>query len=297
MNMESCSSNTVMALVLSYDSPESARACVQSLVDQGDQLVRILVVDNAGSAPVTEDLSDLDPRVSVCRLPDNVGPAGGHAESLQRFLVGDADWAWVFDDDCIASPGALENLLQDADRQSPGIVLASTFDADSGAVDRTHGWWGVLIPRSVVETVGLPNADLFWWTEDTEYLQWRIPSAGFGVTRSESGVVRVHRARASAEKPAWKYYYEARNQIHHRLRVQRPGKQQPVPRHLKVRVRAYRAGKSSAKLLGRAVVVDRQERPRKVFMTIRGIVDGLLGRTGKLVDPDTSHRPMTSHDL
>jgi hypothetical protein len=60
---------------------------------------------------------------------------------------------------------------------------------------------------------------------------------------------------------------------------------------LKLRIRAYRAGKSSAKLLGRAVLIEHDERMRKAGMAIRGITDGLLGKTGKRVDPDRSDRP------
>jgi GT2 family glycosyltransferase len=286
-----------MAVVLSYDSPEGATHCVESLVGQGDDLVRILVIDNAGPRPVDPELAAIDPRVAVWRMPANTGPAGGHAEGVRRFLMDGADFAWIFDDDCVAAPGSLRQLLDDASGGPPKVVLASTFDADTGALDETHGWWGVLLPRSVALAVGLPDEDLFWWTEDTEYLQWRIPRAGFAVVRSKSAVVRVHRARASVEKPAWKYYYETRNQIHHRLRVQRPGPLRPIPRHLKLRVRAYRASKSTAKLLGRALLVERDERVNKSVMALRGTADGLLGRTGKRVDPDSSHRPSTTKQV
>ena len=81
----------------------------------------------------------------------------------------------------------------------------------------------------------MPNPDLFWWTEDTEYLQWRIPSAGFEVVWTERPVLSVSRGRPDAAKPAWKYYYEARNQVYYRLYVQHTSTS-PVPYHLLRRV-------------------------------------------------------------
>jgi hypothetical protein len=103
-----------------------------------------------------------------------------------------------------------------------GPLLATVRWSETGETIRGNGWWGALIPRAVVERVGVPNAELFWWTEDAEYLQWRIPQAGFEVVWTKAPISEVSRGRPDATKPAWKYYYEARNQVFHRLHVQRP---------------------------------------------------------------------------
>ena len=63
-------------------------------------------------------------------------------------------------------------------------MMASMVDRDTGATTNTLGWCAVLIPRVAVDAVGLPQAELFWWTEDTEYLQWRLPNGGFPLERS-----------------------------------------------------------------------------------------------------------------
>jgi hypothetical protein len=94
------------------------------------------------------------------------------------------------------------------------------------------------------------------------------------------------------DKPAWKYYYESRNQVYHRLHVTRPGPERPVPRHLTVRVRARRAGRSVTRLAAGAVWHERHGRLRKLLMVGRGMVDGLLGRLGRTVVPDRPDRPM-----
>jgi hypothetical protein len=175
-------------------------------------------------------------------------------------------------------------------RSEPCIVLATTVDADTRASYHGHGWCGVLIPRSIVAAVGVPNEDLFWWTEDTEYLQWRIPSAGFAVLWSDARVVVTRRAPAGG-KPAWKYYYETRNQVFHRLYVQRAGDRRPVPRHLRPEVRAWRAWRAFARLSVRALVRERDHRAQKLSMVVRGGIDGVRGRLGRTVAVDGSDRP------
>jgi hypothetical protein len=162
--------------------------------------------------------------------------------------------------------------------------------AETGEIVQGNGWWGVLIPRAIVERVGVPNAELFWWTEDTEYLQWRIPQAGYQAVWTEEPVGEVSRGRPDASKPAWKYYYEARNQVFHRIHVQRPSTK-PVPYHLRVRVRAQRAARSVGKLAARAATREHEQRVTKLVMVGRGAVDGLFGRLGHTVSADTADRP------
>jgi GT2 family glycosyltransferase len=282
----------VLALVLTYNARDALRECLRALSLQTEPLSEILVVDNA-SADAVDDVVAEFPAARLLQLEDNSGPAGGYASGLEDFLASGHDWVWLMDDDCRPHANALAVLLGCVEHQAPGaVLLGDACDAATGDHIPGIGWWGALVPREVVATVGVPNRDLFWWTEDTEYLQWRIPRAGFRVEVCPGAIVRVSRARASNEKPAWKYYYEARNQVHHRLRVQQPDGRRPTPRHLKLRVRAWRAGRSVVKLASRAVFVDRVDRPAKLSMVGRGTVDGVRGRLGKTVSPDSAHRPL-----
>jgi GT2 family glycosyltransferase len=142
-----------------------------------------------------------------------------------------------------------------------------------------------------VDTVGAPKAELFWWTEDTEYLQWRIPEAGFHVVWTDDAVMNISRRREDGTKPAWKYYYEARNQVFHRVHVQRDH-ERPHRRHLRVRVRLWRSAKSVAKLAVRALRKEHTDRLSKFRMVLRGAWDGLLGRLGRTVPVADGHRPV-----
>ena len=277
----------VMAIVLTFDAREALEDCLTGIRAQTRAVDNLLVVDNASTVRV-DDLVELVPRASLLRLPDNLGPAGGYARGLQAFLDSDATHAWVMDDDCVPAPDALARQLSVV--STTPVVLSRMLDRDTAAVVDTQGWCGVLLARPVVEAVGVPDAQLFWWSEDTEYLQWRIPRAGFRVERCEDARVEVRKARPDAAKPAWKYYYEARNQVYYRMVTQHVDTK-PLPKWLTWRVRAGRAARSVGKLAARSVVRERHQRLRKFGMVGLGTVDGLRGRLGRRVAVDVADRP------
>mgnify|MGYP000471635379 CR=1 FL=1 len=282
----------VMAVVLTYNAPEAARACIAALDVQTVTPATVLVVDNASAPPfVAPEGSTVD--VEVLRLPENRGPAGGYAAGLRAFLASGHAFAWLVDDDATPRIDALAAQLRAAvDRPTPTACMATMLDRDTGTVVNTHGWCGVLIPRAIVEMVGTPMEELFWWSEDTEYLQWRIPRAGFALERVDDAVVVVGRRRAAAAKPAWKYYYETRNQVFFRLHVQRQPDTGPRLRHLTVRVRWWRALRVVVKLAARAVVREPRGRASRLAMVARGARDGLGRRLGRRVPVDVADRPL-----
>ncbi len=277
-----------MAIVLTFDARTALEDCLAGLRAQTRPVDAILVVDNASTESVA-DLVTATPSAALLRLADNRGPAGGYAEGLGAFLQSDSTHAWVMDDDCLPAPLALEAQLAITDRAP--VVMAGTVDHDTREIADTQGWWGVLIAREVVEAVGVPDPALFWWTEDTEYLQWRIPRAGFRVERCTEAEITVRRTRRDAAKPAWKYYYEARNQVYYRLVTQRLHAP-PTPSHLRRRIRAARAARSVGKLAARALVREHTQRARKLGMVGRGTLDGLRGRLGRTVRADEADRPL-----
>lgn len=281
-------SERVMAIVLTFDARPALEDCLAGIRAQTRPVDNILVVDNA-SAESVADVVAATPGATLLRLPDNRGPAGGYAEGLGAFLHSGATRAWVMDDDCVPAPDALAAQLAITWRAP--VVLARMIDHDTQEITDTQGWCGVLLAREVVDAVGVPDPALFWWTEDTEYLQWRIPRAGFRVERCTDAEIAVRRTRSDAAKPAWKYYYESRNQVYYRLVTQRPHSKL-VPRHLTRRVRVGRAARSVGKLAARAVLREHTQRTRKLAMVGRGTFDGMRGRLGRTVRVDESDRPL-----
>ena len=278
---------TVEAIIVTHDDPDAVRSCVQALVAQTITPKQIRIIDTAGHRPVPDDIRHLHQLVTVHRLETNTGPAGGWYEGIRLFRESDCSFAWLLDDDCLPAEHSLEQLLVDA--QGADVIQSLMIDSRTGLEVSTQGWCSVLVGRNVVESVGLPDRDLVWWTEDTEYLQWRIPRAGFKVARSSLATVTITLRPPQATKPGWKYFYEARNQVSYRLKTQRPVHGAQVPRHLTARVRSWRALRSVARLGLRTIAVEQEKRLSKLLLVGRGAAAGIAGRTGMQIaigEPD-----------
>ena len=136
-------------------------------------------------------------------------------------------------------PECLERLWVVAAKDpARSFVFPISYQLD-GTFGAWPSWCGFLVAREIIEEVGLPMTELFWWAEDTEYLQWRIPQAGYPMRVVGDAFVRHDAIRHGDGVPVWKYYYEARNMLYVHL-------------YVKKRVGYY--PRNIAKLLGRAIL-------------------------------------------
>jgi GT2 family glycosyltransferase len=255
-----------MAIVLTYNAPESLRLCLTAVTAQTLRPRAVLVVDNASSPPVDPaDFPPGCPPVVLVRSDYNGGPAGGYAIALQEFLTTSHQHAWVLDDDMRPDPDCLERLWVVAAKEPErAFVFPVSFQLD-GTFGAWPSWCGFLVAREIIDEVGVPMAELFWWAEDTEYLQWRIPQAGYPMR--VVGDARVHHeaVRHGYGVPVWKYYYEARNMLYLHL-------------HVKKRVGYY--PRNIAKLFGRAILREPEGKVVRLRAMGHGLYDGARGRLG-----------------
>jgi GT2 family glycosyltransferase len=124
----------VVALVLNYDRPVGALACVRSLLRSTHPSYEIAVVDN-GSSPAA--VSELEAGlaghagVQLVRVSPNRGYTGGVNAAFAYALTTCAEFAWLLADDTRADAGAMAALVQ-ALRAEPdaGIGAALTLYAN-----------------------------------------------------------------------------------------------------------------------------------------------------------------------
>ena len=184
------------------------------------------------------------------------------------------------DDDCVPAPDALAAQLAITERAP--VVLARMIDHDTGEITDTQGWCGVLLAREVVEAVGVPDAGAVLVERGH-----RVPPVAHPARRVPRRTVHRRRDRGApdtsdAAKPAWKYYYEARNQVYYRLVTQRPPSK-PVPRRLTARVRAGARRVRVGKLAARAVLRERTQRCGSSRWSARHRRRRCAGRLGRTV--------------
>lgn len=256
---------TTEALVLTHNAPSSLARCLAAVDAQTTPPTAVVIVDNASDPPVDAADIDVGIPVRIIRSESNLGPAGGWAIALTDF-AGDAfGFAWVMDDDIVPAPDCLERL-QDRARgiDGPAFVTPLSHQPD-GTIGQYGSWCGLLIAKEIVEDVGVPRADLFWWAEDTEYCHWRIPQAGYPRVVAEQASVRHDAIRQRAHVPDWKYYYETRNMIY---------------LHLHVMHRVGWFPKNFTRLMGRAVLREKRGYLHRFGAIVRGMFDGVAGRLG-----------------
>jgi GT2 family glycosyltransferase len=226
----------------------------------------VVVVDSASEPPI--DVATLPPAgapIRVIRSDVNLGPAGGWALGLRDFLASGYTHAWLMDDDIVPEPDCLHTLWTEAEDSEQISLLVPVSVQPDGSLGTYGSWCGILIDRRIVEAVGLPMEELFWWAEDTEYCHWRIPKAGFPRRVIDEAVVRHDCIRQGGDVPTWKYYYEARNMLWYHLHIMR---------------RVGRYPRNVSMLIGRALFKQRKRKLECLAAIARGLYDGARGRLG-----------------
>ena len=116
--------------------------------------------------------------------------------------------------------------------------------------------------------------ELFWWAEDAEYCEWRIPEAGFPRRIIEDAVVHHDAIRQGGDIPTWKYYYESRNMLYY---------------HLHVMHRVGRYPKKITSLVLRAILRQKKDRIGCLGAICRGLYDGAFSRLGIRYEVSSLH--------
>ncbi len=256
----------IMAVVLTHNAPASLDRCIRAIASQTTPPEALLVVDNASRPSVSlESLDALAVPTTVVRSETNTGPAGGYALALGKFVESGFEHAWVLDDDMYPEPDCLDRLWAVAEKEPETAFVFPISRQPDGSLGLFPSWCGFIVARQIVEAVGLPMSELFWWAEDTEYLQVRIPERGYRRQVVNDAIVNHDGIRQGDGVPLWKYYYEARNMLYV---------------HLYVKRRVGRYPRSVSKLFARALLREKDGRLRRLAVMIRGLSDGARGKLG-----------------
>jgi GT2 family glycosyltransferase len=244
-------SPSVASVTVAYNAVTVLPRQIDALLRQTRPLREIVVVDNASNDGTAAMLAERYPQVTLLRMSENLGQAGGWSAGLSyAALQKRHDWIWTFDNDSVPAPEAAETLLEavetlgDTDTAT-GIVAPIPVHKDtetsylpflwrdgfvvpSAEQARQPVWFadvviasGCLVSREVVEKVGLPRADFFIDFCDFEYCL-RVRSHGYKIAvvnsvelDHEIGNARPIRLLGSprlwANQPPFREYYFGRN--------------------------------------------------------------------------------------
>lgn len=231
----------VWAVVVTYNRLPLLRECLSALARQTRRLDAVLVVDNASTDGTADAVRREFPWAHLDPLATNQGGAGGFHEGLRLAHEQGADWIWLMDDDTIAAPDALEQLLaapRVVEAMRPALLAsrvvwddghlhpmnAPGFERDDVAVVvagcevglmplRTATFVSLLVHRRAIDRHGLPFKHYFIWSDDIEYTARILRhEAGYVVPTS----VVHHKTRTphtAVSTSGDRFYYHVRNTL------------------------------------------------------------------------------------
>jgi GT2 family glycosyltransferase len=237
----------VAAVVLSWNRREDTLACLRSLA-AADPAPHVIVVDNASTDGTAEAVRREFPDIELIENPENMGFAAGNDVGIRHALAHGADHVLVLNNDTEVERSFLTPLLEEAARRpdagalSPKILFAdppdliwfagAEYDARSGYNGRHRGYRepddgrfdavvetgrvcgaAMLVPRAVLEKVGVFDPELFAYSEDTD---WSLRAHEAGYKHFVVPASRVwHKVSAASggESSPTALYYDVRNAL------------------------------------------------------------------------------------
>jgi rhamnopyranosyl-N-acetylglucosaminyl-diphospho-decaprenol beta-1,3/1,4-galactofuranosyltransferase len=264
---------SVFAVVVTFNRAKVLEVCLNSLLTQvpfGLQKIHV-VVNSTDEATSLLLESYKTKELLTYEFLQNPGPAGGFAAGLEKFLMSPQSHVWLMDDDVSVQDDCLRELVScvgNSEYVCPVVV------SEKGQELGSYGWWGILLSKGIVVRAGVPLAELFYWAEDTEYLQNRIRRIHKVYPFKCRQAVVYHLHSRSQKRPSWYYYYVIRNTIYYRIYV--------------VAFSLKRIARTLFLILGSLVrIIFKEERKlKKMALLVYGIYHGTVGKLGKLIDPE-----------
>lgn len=238
----------ICAVVVTYNRKEMLLQCLNALKAQKYSDFDVLIVDNASTDGTAEFIKPhLTDGIYYVNTGGNRGGSGGFYYGMKCAYERGYDWLWIMDDDVVATPTALGELVEHLRYVKTASFLASAvYAADKTALNTpeisrytTNGyrfWYdkleygmmrlahatfvSLLINRKAIEKCGLPCKDYFIWGDDTEYTMRIIARYGAAYMVGSSKVYHLRDSSSALnirtetnENRIPMYYYLIRNTL------------------------------------------------------------------------------------
>lgn len=235
----------ICAVVVTYNRCELLKMCLEALERQTQKITEIIVINNCSNDNTEEYLNSVKDKdyISIINLEKNIGGAGGFNYGIKLAYEKDYDYIWVMDDDTIASPNALEKLINKLsvlEEKRVGFICSNVLYKDGKVclmnVPGIDGIWNekltenlvrvesasfvsLLISNESIRKVGLPIKEFFIWGDDVEFTKritkeldgyLSIDSQVYHYMKENKGVDIVNEDGDRLER----YFYQFRNKFY-----------------------------------------------------------------------------------
>jgi len=234
----------VAIVVLNWNGIDDTLSCLDSLLAQGHEDFKIVVIDN-GSIDNSKQLlgayqSKHADKVAVIYNPVNFGFAGGVNTGIEWAMNESFDYVALFNNDAIADKDWLKSLLEAAKPDEIGISTGLLLREDGKTIDSSGDWlstWGLAFPRNRGDTIshtpkaglvfgatggaslyktalfkdiGLFDEDFFAYYEDAD-ISFRAQLAGWKVAYTPDAVAYHKQGATSNKIPGFTTYQTFKN--------------------------------------------------------------------------------------
>lgn len=287
-------------VISNYNGWQDTVQCLESLQKQTYRDFEIILLDDASTNDSVQQLQKhLTENTVFLPQEANVGFAAANNVGMRRALADGCDWVLLLNNDTVAAPDFLENLLRETPAGAvscPKMLFLNPPDEiwfAGGELDRATGkvrhlgghekdgpafaekkqvsfitFCCVLLPRQVIEQVGFLDETLFMYCEDVDYCI-RLADAGVPLWFLPDAKI-WHKAGGSAGGML-SVYYITRNTLY--LTCKGKSRGYIRARTLPVLI-AGAARYTLTKLLGR--------KKGRSYGAFRGALDFWRGRMGRM---------------
>jgi rhamnosyltransferase len=275
------------------------REYLENLAELDRQFDLLIVVDNGSTGDALIDVRAASRELGFRLIENrtNLGIATALNTGVREALQSGCNWVALFDQDSSLTEGFAEAMLADFEAcaqhhkimqivpryrdPESGLETAPKLYQDGGPFLTITS--GSFFPKEAFETCGLFMDDLFIYCVDDDY-SLRVRAQGFYIGQSKNAVLLHHSGNPSYKKvfgftftaknyrPEARYYY-ARNKV---WILRNYGSR--FPRLIVPTLREF--------LTIPLKIALAEETPWiKIKMFLRGLLDGVKGRMGRLPDP------------
>jgi len=159
--------NRVAVVVVNYQGIEDTLECLVSLTKQTLKNFQIIAVENGSGDESVSEFKKLEKKygdkLQILYNKANLGFTGGVNTGIRWALEHDFDGIALFNNDAVADPNWLEELVKAQTKKHSGITTGLLLHADGKTIDSTGDWyttWGLPFPRNRDEvTDNAPDAE------------------------------------------------------------------------------------------------------------------------------------------
>jgi rhamnosyltransferase len=261
------------------------------------QVETLVVVDN-GSTERLQALRAASQALRAVLLEngENLGIAAALNIGIRWGMTHQHEWIVLFDQDSIITDGFIDAMLSESkalmgssnvmqmvpryEDPATGVEEVIALDPDGGPfITRTSGSF---FPIRVFEKCGLFTEELFIYCVDDDF-SLRLRSMGFSIAQSKCAILLHSAGKPSRfsflgktfttrNYPAEIQYYWARNRV---WLIRKHGRRYPKLIHSSLR---------SLFGIPLKIAIGEQKPAPKIRMFTKGVLDGILGKTGRQVD-------------